>query len=452
MPTIIVPYRDRASHLAKLLPVLKKKAKGWDIVIVEQADDEPFNRGKLLNIGVLEHDSDYYVFHDVDMIAQNNPYEVSENPVSLVKEASQFENGRPYDTYFGGVTGISKDHFCQINGFYNEFWGWGCEDDLLRDRLDDAGIKWELGGGKFKSLDHESNYSTINHEQYANRKALRDGLRQTRYDLVSEKVKDGVRYLKVATRPIMKTITITAYNRPHYFRQVCESLVKNDLRGWKIVVAFEPSATFAEHKKILDEVLNDNDKIWRASFLRNPEKKGVRKNPHDVLEYVFDELKSEINIYLEDDVIISPDVTKLAEWYYDLKSDKEILAVKLVNEGCKKLTDDKEIQLCKDQFAALGLIIKRASWYDHFKPNWFKDVIWEGVKRIGWDWSIHRGVLEANPKLYTLMPTNSRSNHIGREGGVHCTPDFHDATFSEIKVNQSIPEEYIIVDQTKRKK
>lgn len=35
----------------------------------------------------------------------------------------------PYLNYFGGVSAMSKHQFLKINGFPNNYWGWGGEDD-----------------------------------------------------------------------------------------------------------------------------------------------------------------------------------------------------------------------------------------------------------------------------------------------------------------------------------
>ncbi len=78
---IIVPYRDRPAHLKKFtqhtFDFLKQSNIEFEIVVVEQIDDKPFYRGKLLNVGYLkakELGCNYVVFHDVDMLpieAQN---------------------------------------------------------------------------------------------------------------------------------------------------------------------------------------------------------------------------------------------------------------------------------------------------------------------------------------------------------------------------------------------
>ncbi len=40
----------------------------------------------------------------------------------------------PYYQYFGGVSSMSKDQYLKINGFPNNYWGWGGEDDDIYNR------------------------------------------------------------------------------------------------------------------------------------------------------------------------------------------------------------------------------------------------------------------------------------------------------------------------------
>ena len=47
----------------------------------------------------------------------------------------KFNYKLPYKTYFGGVSAISVEHFKLVNGFSNQFWGWGAEDDDMAKRL-----------------------------------------------------------------------------------------------------------------------------------------------------------------------------------------------------------------------------------------------------------------------------------------------------------------------------
>jgi len=45
-----------------------------------------------------------------------------------------FEYRLPYKQYFGGVSAMSKQQFQKINGFPNNYWGWGGEDDDIFNR------------------------------------------------------------------------------------------------------------------------------------------------------------------------------------------------------------------------------------------------------------------------------------------------------------------------------
>ena len=41
----------------------------------------------------------------------------------------------PYRDIFGGVSALTKDQMIKVNGFSNEFWGWGGEDDDMSNRV-----------------------------------------------------------------------------------------------------------------------------------------------------------------------------------------------------------------------------------------------------------------------------------------------------------------------------
>jgi len=138
---VIVPYRNRESHLKKftdnIQKYLKSKKIDFEVIIVEQSDDKPFNRGKLLNVGYIKAKAlgcDYIVFHDVDMLPIDVDYSYSEVPLHLATHFElEYEKAKnlEFDDYFGGVTILCNSVFEKVNGYSNLYWGWGFEDDDL---------------------------------------------------------------------------------------------------------------------------------------------------------------------------------------------------------------------------------------------------------------------------------------------------------------------------------
>lgn len=137
---VIVPYRNRYDQLLlfknNIKQYLSKSGIDYELIIVEQDDAKNFNRGKLLNIGFIyakKLKCDYVVFHDVDMLPVDVDYSYSNYPIHLAsilvdeKERSK----EIFDTYFGGVTLFPVPDFEIINGYSNDYWGWGYEDDDL---------------------------------------------------------------------------------------------------------------------------------------------------------------------------------------------------------------------------------------------------------------------------------------------------------------------------------
>jgi predicted glycosyltransferase involved in capsule biosynthesis len=163
--SIIIPYRDRADHLEVFIRETKGKinADSYDIIVVNQDDNKPFNRAKLLNIGFdyVKDKSDYVCFHDIDMIPVNIDYSYPDKPYHLAINLPQSTS-----LYYGGVNIFNKTDFLKINGFSNEYWGWGGEDDDLLNRIRSVGFDIYRKDGKFKSLYHEPNGPE--HENYSN--------------------------------------------------------------------------------------------------------------------------------------------------------------------------------------------------------------------------------------------------------------------------------------------
>src|SRR5690349_12890584 len=143
---IVVPYRDRQEHLADFLPHMmnffctdsKNKDIPCRIIIIEQTDGLPFNRGTICNIGykLLRDEIDYVCFHDVDFLPINADYRRADQPTMVIhhgfefqpfdhKDLSRGHHKLPVKELFSAVVLLANQHFEQANGFSNSYWGWG---------------------------------------------------------------------------------------------------------------------------------------------------------------------------------------------------------------------------------------------------------------------------------------------------------------------------------------
>ena len=144
---IIVPYRDQGDQNRK--QQLDEFVEHYSqhpslrILVVEQSNDNlKFNRGALLNAGYLyasEHfiDIDTIVVHDVDIIMPTeivNKYYGNCDKYKILHLGNLVQDTK-YNPPFGRVIQFSKTTFEKINGFPNNFYGWGGEDDALAFRI-----------------------------------------------------------------------------------------------------------------------------------------------------------------------------------------------------------------------------------------------------------------------------------------------------------------------------
>jgi hypothetical protein len=137
---ICIPYRNRKEHLEQLVPHLSKHLteQGIDhkFYVGHQVDDKLFNRGAMKNIAAeyaFNDGCDYIAWHDVDMLSHEDAdYSYpEENPIHIATKLSKYQYGLGYDQYFGGVVLFTKEQAEKTNGYSNDYWDWGQEDDDL---------------------------------------------------------------------------------------------------------------------------------------------------------------------------------------------------------------------------------------------------------------------------------------------------------------------------------
>ena len=202
---IIVPYRDihpaqkRAEHLKRFIPHMKRflnqrladgTLKDYHIYIIDQSNDNrKFNRGKLLNIGFnlatkrtvggkssndadkvlisrrpILYNHDAFIFHDVDLLPGLDlsrcyitvPHRA---PLHIARVWGRYSNN---PKYFGGIMSVTRMQYEKINGYPNNFWGWGGEDDEVQKRCEITKMKWESP----KSVSYDLQVSLIYIERY----------------------------------------------------------------------------------------------------------------------------------------------------------------------------------------------------------------------------------------------------------------------------------------------
>ena len=138
---VCVPYRNREEHMNIFVPHVSKflEDRGIEhtIYLAHQCDEKLFNRGLMKNIAAkhaFDDGCDYIVWHDIDMVPEDESCDYSfpnDNPQHIAVRISQSDYQLKYEEYFGGAVLFSKEQVERTNGYSNEYWDWGMEDDDL---------------------------------------------------------------------------------------------------------------------------------------------------------------------------------------------------------------------------------------------------------------------------------------------------------------------------------
>ena len=144
--------------------------------------------------------------HDVDMIAmdENLSYECSnKNALFLASKRYKYnakgEKAGIMRGSFGAVSSISPTIFERVNGYSNEYWGWGGEDDDLYRRLGRYKIKikrvFTSEIDNWYMIEHGVSHSDegngVNPDRFrlkntAGKRMKRDGLNSLEYKIVQK--------------------------------------------------------------------------------------------------------------------------------------------------------------------------------------------------------------------------------------------------------------------------
>lgn len=198
MSLIIVPYRDsgngvRKHHLSVFLDAMSDFE--VPILVVEQSQDgRKFNRGALLNIGVRESKESSLILHDVDLLPDPSLYDLYRapaQPTCAEHLGKLWTTKYTFPEFFGGVVKVPREDMLRANGFPNQCWGWGGEDDCLRERLLRTGTRILLP----TSDKPEGLYVEQPHD-HQNVQGLRNDRRWEDKALYSHDLSDGISTLR----------------------------------------------------------------------------------------------------------------------------------------------------------------------------------------------------------------------------------------------------------------
>jgi hypothetical protein len=212
IPAILVPYRDnekkeRSPQLKAFVEYFSKAPwNKFSVYVIEQSEDSrSFNRGALLNIGArLAKTHSHIIFHDVDLLPEESllPYYtmIPNHPIHI---GTVWRTKYTSERFLGGILSLTWKDFNRVNGYPNQLWGWGGEDDILRNRLIHAKIpvyRPTISGG-IKDLPHEQAVPNPRKRELVLSNRGQDGVRQTYWNTTH----------KESLAPHIKKITVDLF-------------------------------------------------------------------------------------------------------------------------------------------------------------------------------------------------------------------------------------------------
>lgn len=202
-------------------------------------------------------------------------------------------------------------------------------------------------------------------------------------------------------------IAMTVNNRPQYLRET--------LRSWERARGVEHALFVFACEPCCQEALEvcEGFRAARREVFRNPQQQGVLRNPWWALTRAFG-YGQDFAVLAEEDMVVATDTIEYLAWARgEYRNEPNVLAVSTHSE--RPAGGDPRMVRRIPHFS--GWVW--GTWADRWAkigPDWDTD-----YRHRGWDhrltdhWCKELGMTVATPDV-------SRSQHIGREGGTHCTP------------------------------
>lgn len=164
---------QQKNHFIEIMPnIFDLKKINIEFFIIEQSNDgQKFNIGKLKNVGFdlasqSQKKFEHYIFTDIDVIPDTTLTEYyitfpqNDGPMSLAMKGTRFTKREDKNQipFFGSSIKFSENQFKKLNGFPNNFWGWGREDHVIATRIKKNKMKlYYPQSGSIIDLEEKSN-------------------------------------------------------------------------------------------------------------------------------------------------------------------------------------------------------------------------------------------------------------------------------------------------------
>lgn len=257
---------------------------------------------------------------------------------------------------------------------------------------------------------------------------------------------------------LRRGITATAYNRPDKLRNLLGSVAAAaGGRDWPLYLSIEPSDLVEENLAVARSFQDRLDLHLRV----NQERRGVRHNPFDTVEWAFSE-GVELLLLLEDDLVIEPQALRWCMLLADGPiHEPGVMCANLLLTTCNSesiysptASERAALQphvLRTRFFSSYGLLFSRAQWQQHLRPHWFCDEPlmenWRGDVARGWDVAVNRAML-GQPGLTVLQSLVPRVKHDGA-GGTHMSDQFQARSFDNLDLGDDageLPDTLVVCD------
>lgn len=204
-------------------------------------------------------------------------------------------------------------------------------------------------------------------------------------------------------------------DRPGYLAETLDSWAAvRGLSAWPFRFVVEPGDELARCRDVLSGFAGRG--VARSVEVEvNDERRGVRANPHHALATAF-ATGAGFVVLCEEDIVVADDVL---EMFAAAPDDPDVLGVCAFSRLEAPQPDDL---LADAGFSPWVWGTWADRWHDLLDPQWFEAARapYDGAK-AGWDFGVERIAAAAGKRF--VGPVASRSDNIGREGGVHALPE-----------------------------